>query len=46
MGKPGTGLGLYICHQLLVLQQGNIGVESDAGKGSCFYFNIPYQKVG
>ena len=46
MGKPGTGLGLYICHQLLVLQQGSIGVESDAGKGSCFYFNIPYQKAG
>lgn len=44
--KAGTGLGLYICHQLLVLQQGSIGVESDAGKGSCFYFNIPYKKVG
>ncbi|MBB2149136.1 sensor histidine kinase [Pedobacter gandavensis] len=43
-GKPGTGLGLYICKQLIELQNGQISVESDAGKGCHFKFEIPYQK--
>jgi len=43
-GKPGTGLGLYICRQLINLQQGRIYIESDAGKGCCLRFTIPYQK--
>ncbi|WP_316840137.1 HAMP domain-containing sensor histidine kinase [Pedobacter gandavensis] len=43
-GKPGTGLGLYICKQLIELQNGHISVESDAGKGCHFKFDIPYQK--
>lgn len=43
--KQGTGLGLYICNQLIVLQNGSITVESDTGKGSNFHFKIPYRTV-
>ena len=43
-GNTGTGLGLYICKQLIELQKGNITVKSDAGKGSTFSFEIPYEK--
>lgn len=42
-GKPGTGLGLYICQQLIQIQNGHISVESEAGKGCHFKFDIPYQ---
>lgn len=41
--KQGTGLGLYICRQLIDLQNGTISVDSDTGKGSIFQFRIPYQ---
>ncbi|WP_374631652.1 ATP-binding protein [Ferrovibrio sp.] len=37
----GTGLGLSICHRLCELMQGRIGVSSEAGKGSCFWFELP-----
>lgn len=41
--KQGTGLGLYICQQLVLLQSGSIGIDSDVGKGSNFHFRIPYK---
>jgi signal transduction histidine kinase/DNA-binding response OmpR family regulator len=37
----GTGLGLFICRQLVQLMGGEIVVKSGAGKGSCFNFTVP-----
>lgn len=39
--KQGTGLGLSICKTIITMLRGEIGVDSEPGKGSTFWFRIP-----
>ncbi len=41
-GKPGgVGLGLYIAREIVLAHGGDMGVESEPGRGSRFWFTVP-----
>ena len=40
--NEGTGLGLFICKEILQKHNGDIWVESQIGKGSSFFVKLPY----
>lgn len=39
--KEGYGLGLSLCRQVIRAHYGQIWVDSDANRGSCFHFTLP-----
>ena len=39
--EKGTGLGLKLCHELVLINKGTITVESREGEGSCFSVVVP-----
>lgn len=43
--KAGTGLGLPICKRIIESHGGRVGVESEEGKGSTFWFSVPAERT-
>lgn len=37
----GVGLGLYICRRIVEMHLGDVGVQSEEGRGSTFWFRLP-----
>lgn len=43
--QQGTGLGLSICESIVDKLGGSIGVDSEPGKGSTFWFTVPFREA-
>jgi signal transduction histidine kinase len=43
-GEKGTGLGLILCHEFIHKNHGEIWCNSKLGKGTSFYFTLPYER--
>lgn len=39
---PGLGLGLFICKEVIEKHGGKIGLKSESGKGTTFFFELPF----
>jgi signal transduction histidine kinase len=44
-GKRGTGLGLFICKQIILAHQGQITVKTTPGKGTSFRIELPVRQA-
>lgn len=43
--EKGTGLGLKLCHELVMINKGKISVESKEDEGTCFSIILPDDKI-
>jgi signal transduction histidine kinase len=43
--STGSGLGLYICNQIIMAHRGKIWVESDIDQGTTFYIQLPIEST-
>jgi signal transduction histidine kinase len=43
--NTGSGLGLYICNQIIMAHRGKIWVESDINQGTTFYIQLPVEST-
>jgi signal transduction histidine kinase len=43
--NTGSGLGLYICNQIIMAHRGKIWVDSDINQGTTFYIQLPIKST-